>query len=119
MGKSDISVTQREEVVRVVFITPPYRRSSVYAHTPPMLSRLSSATVLRPASRQYLVAMRPDHPAPMTITSYTSCCVFIVATTLVATPPSAFRLRRLSRTRDEAGLRGRNFRGGATWLYGQ
>src|SRR5207248_3108917 len=93
MGKSDISVTQREEVVRVVFITPPYRRSSVYAHTPPMLSRLSSATVLRPASRQYLVAMRPDHPAPMTITSYTSCCVFIVATTLVATPPSSFDMR--------------------------
>src|ERR1044071_3708748 len=90
MGKSDISVTHREEVVRVVFITPPYCRAAVYAHTPPMVSRLSSATVLRPSPRQYLVAMRPDHPATMTITSYTSCCAFIVSTTLVATPPSAF-----------------------------
>ena len=69
-GKSEISVTHREEVVCVVFMTPPYRRSSVYAHTPPMLSRLSSTTVLRPSPRQYLHAIRPDHPAPITITSY-------------------------------------------------
>src|SRR5256885_15224072 len=35
-----------------------------------MRSRLSSTTVLRPSATQYLHAMRPDHPAPMTITSY-------------------------------------------------
>src|SRR2546423_13407431 len=51
-------------------MTPPYRWSSVYAHTPPIRSRLSSTTVLRPSATQYLHAMRPDHPAPMTITSY-------------------------------------------------
>src|SRR5437773_9660120 len=104
MGKSAISATHREEVVRVVFITPPYCRASVYAHTPPMLSRLSSATVRRPSARQYLVAMRPDHPAPMTITLYTSCSVFIISTTLVAAPPTAFdlRLRVLSVTAPES-----------------
>src|SRR5947208_2022715 len=98
MGKSDISVTQREEVVRVVFITPPYRRSSVYAHTPPMLSWLSSVTIPRPSATQYSVAGRPDDPPPMTITSYTPYCVFIVSTTFVSTPPSAFDLQLLSVT---------------------
>src|SRR5205823_6457693 len=51
-------------------MTPPYRRSSVYAHTPPTRSRASSTTGLRPSARQYLHAIRPDHPAPSTITSY-------------------------------------------------
>src|SRR2546423_1739577 len=35
-----------------------------------MVSRASSTTVLRPSPTQYLHATRPDHPAPMTITSY-------------------------------------------------
>src|SRR5205085_12138464 len=35
-----------------------------------MVSRLSSTTVLRPSATQYLHAISPDQPAPMTITAY-------------------------------------------------
>src|SRR5947199_1036246 len=69
----------RDEVVSVVFIPPPHRRSSVYAQIPPMLSRLSSARVLSPSARQYLHARRPAHPAPTMITSYVSFSVRIAS----------------------------------------
>ena len=70
MGKSDISVTVEEEVVRVDFITVVTFGSSEYCHTPPILSLASRHTAVRPLSSMDLHAAIPDHPAPMTVTSW-------------------------------------------------
>src|ERR1700694_480336 len=69
MGKSEISVAQRDDDVCVVVITPPYRPSRVNAHTPPIESRFSSTSVSSPWPRQYLQASSPDQPAPRMSTS--------------------------------------------------